>query len=258
MSVNTYLEGLASQLVLHENERESISTSLTTIECRLRSYFAFDESESTVRFGSFTRRTILPRNADSKSDIDLMVVFDNSAGYRPQTYLDRLKRFAEHYYSRSDVKQSSPSIVLELNRISFDLVPAYKDGLAYRIPQSATGWQWTDPNSFNSKLDSGNKDSGYRLKPVIRLLKHWNIQRNYRDVSSYELEEKIANELRYAYFACSSYTDYARKGFEAIRCITNCTRVSEAISAIDEALRYERNGMPFTAESEIKKVFPEL
>ena len=258
MSVNIFLEGLASQLVIHESERDSISTSLTTIESRLRSYFAYNGLENTVRFGSFARRTILPRKADSKSDVDLMVVFDNSAGYRPQTYLDRLKKFAEYYYSRSDIKQSSPSIVLELNHVSFDLVPAYKDALAYYIPQSATSWQWTDPNSFNSKLDSGNKDSGYKLKPVIRLVKHWNIQKNYRDISSYELEKKLADELRYAYFTCSSYTDYARKGLEAIRYITNFTRVSTAISAIDSALQYERDGMPYTAESEIKKVFPEL
>lgn len=258
MSVNSYLESLAGQLVIRESERESISTSLSTIESRLKSYFGYSELEETVRFGSFARRTILPRKADSKSDVDLMVVFDNSSDYRPQTYLDRLKRFAEHYYSRSDIKQSSPSIVLELNHISFDLVPAYRSGSSYYIPLSATDWQWTDPNGFNATLDSGNKDSGYKLKRVIRLLKHWNIQKNYRDISSYELEKKVAEELRFAYITCTSYTDYLRRGLEAIKYITDYSRVSKAISTIDDALRYERDGMPYTAESEIKKVFPEL
>lgn len=258
MSVNGYLESLASQLVIHDNERDSISTSLSTIETRLRSYFGYTELEETLRFGSFARRTILPRKADTKSDIDLMVVFDNSADRRPQTYLDRLKRFAEHYYSRSDIRQSSPSIVLELNHISFDLVPAYRCGFAYYIPQSATGWQWTDPNGFNSLLDSGNKGSGYKLKPAVRLLKHWNIRKNYRDISSYELEEKVAEELQCAHIACSSYTDYLKNGLGAIKYITDYSRVSRTIAVIDEALRYERGRMPYSAESEIKKAFPEL
>ena len=258
MSVNGYLESLASQLVIHDSERDSISASLSTIEFRLRDYFNYADIEETVRFGSFARRTILPRKADLKSDIDLMVVFDNSLNYRPQTYLDRLRRFAEHYYSRSEIRQSSPSIVLELNHISFDLVPAYSSSLAYYIPSTVTDWQWTDPSGFNSKLDSGNKASGYKLKPVVRLLKHWNIQKNHRDISSYELEKKVAEELQYACIACSSYTDYLKNGLSAIKYITDYSRVGRAINAIDEALRREGNGMPYLAESEIKKVFPKL
>lgn len=258
MSVNGYLEALASELVIHDSERDSISTSLSTIESRLRAYFGYTELKETVRFGSFARKTILPRKADSKSDIDLMVVFDNSSGYRPQTYLDRLKRFAEYYYRQSDIRQSSPSIVLELNHISFDLVPAYSSGFTYYIPSTATSWQWTDPNGFNSKLDSGNKSSGYKLKPVIRLLKHWNIQKNYRDISSYELEKKVAEDLQYAHIACTSYTDYLKNGLSAIKYITDYGRVDKALDVIDRALRYEQDGMPYSAAAEIKKAFPEL
>lgn len=43
------------------------------------------------KFGSFTRKTILPRSVDEKSDVDYMVVFADGGEYTPQTYLDRLK-----------------------------------------------------------------------------------------------------------------------------------------------------------------------
>jgi hypothetical protein len=45
---------------------------------------------------------------DYHSDIDYMVVLKED-GSVPQTYLDRIKRFAERYYNRSEIKQSNPS-----------------------------------------------------------------------------------------------------------------------------------------------------
>ena len=87
-------------------------------------------------------------------------------GYTPQTYLDRLKRFAEKYYANSDIKQSSPSLVLQLNHIKFDRVPALKQSYGgskipnrpkSRCPCSATrrpsGWsQKAEPTTFCGML----------------------------------------------------------------------------------------------------------
>lgn len=78
-----------------------------------------------------------------------MVVFEKG-GYNPQTYLDRLKRFVEQRYGSSEIYQSSPTIVLELNHIKFDLVPAlHQYGTTYNIPNGPSAWQSTNPNDFN-------------------------------------------------------------------------------------------------------------
>lgn len=74
MSVNTHLADLASNLVLSDSEKSSISASITTLESRLDAYFGSNITER-FQFGSNTRGTILPRKADSNSDIDYMVVF---------------------------------------------------------------------------------------------------------------------------------------------------------------------------------------
>lgn len=42
-------------------------------------------------FGSYVRGTILPRKVDEKSDVDIMIVFNNPYGYKPQTFLNKLK-----------------------------------------------------------------------------------------------------------------------------------------------------------------------
>lgn len=257
MSINNYLCDLASTLVLSDIEKNGINTSVETIKKRL-SYYSTNIVEKTV-FGSYTRGTILPRKADSNSDIDIMVVFSNPYLYQPQTFLNKLKDFAETYYTKSEIYQSSPTIVLELNHIKFELVPAYKNIYGtYRIPKNSSEWQDTYPNLFNNTLLECNKNNDYKIKPVIRLLKHWNIQKNYRDMASFKLEKEIADQMKYSYISCSSYTDYVKKALETIKYYTNCSRVDTAIKTINEAIDYEKTNMPYTALSTIKKVFPEV
>ena len=95
MTVNSYLSSLASELVLSSNEKTSINSSISTLEYRLELFFGSDILEK-FKFGSSTRDTILPRKADSNSDIDYMIVFDNYNNYQPQTYLNQLKRLRKN------------------------------------------------------------------------------------------------------------------------------------------------------------------
>ena len=79
MTVYTHLTTLVSELVLSDTEKISINTSITTLSSRLNTYFGNGIPEH-FQFGSNTRGTILPRKADSNSDIDYMVVFNTSDG----------------------------------------------------------------------------------------------------------------------------------------------------------------------------------
>jgi hypothetical protein len=261
MSVNSYLSDCASSLVLSETEKNSINTSINTLETRLDLYFGSDVKEK-FKFGSYPRVTILPRKVDENSDVDYMVVFDNSNNYTPQTFLDRLKRFAEAKYSTSEIYQSSPTIVLQLNNIKFELVPAYSGYGTYYIPDGKGSWMSTYPNAFNDKLTEANNNNSYKIKPLVRLIKHWNVNINYHDLTSYKIEEKIAYNMTYSYLYCSTYTDYAKKAFNEIKSLTYDTsilnRIDKALERIDQALKYEKDNMPNSALSEIKKVFPEV
>lgn len=257
MSVNSYLQSLGSTLVVTSNEKSSITTSINTIKYRLESYFGDDVIDKIV-FGSYTRETILPRKADENSDIDLMVIFKNPNNYKPQSFLNRLKKFAEVRYSTSEIYQSSPTIVLELNHIKFELVPAYIQYGLYYIPKNSSEWMYTNPNSFNDKLIECNKNNSYKIKPIVRLIKHWNIQNNYRSLSSYELENKIASEMMYAYLSCTSYTDYLKRALSELRTYYNTSSIDSSISKINEALKYENDNYPYTALNKIKEIFPEV
>ena len=193
MSVNSYLTQTAGQAIIRESEKESIQRSISTMQARLNNYFPNVLSRHLI-FGSYTRDTILPRTMDSNSDIDYMVVFSDGA-YKPQTYLGKLRRFVNYYYSSSEISQSHPTIVLSLNHIKFELVPATRSFLGgVQIPAKSSDyndWISTDPNDFNQTLTTANQTYQSMINPMIRLLKYWNAANN-RPFESFELEKMLA------------------------------------------------------------------
>jgi hypothetical protein len=259
MTVQSYLDSKASSAILSQTEKESINTSITTLSSRLESHF-YEEISEKFQFGSSTRGTILPRSMDSHSDIDYMIVFKDEDS-TPQTHLNRLKRFAEKYYSSSEIAQSHPTLVLKLNHIQFDLVPAIKSYVQeYRIPAPASSYQdWiaTSPNDFNTTLTSVNNQCNYKLKPAIRLLKYWNAESGYV-FNSYDLEKWVANQY---FYYCSSIKDYLFGCIEKLELEWNSAqwrknKLERAKSIVSNTKFYEENDMPATAEAEIEKLIP--
>lgn len=259
MSVNSHLNQCAYRSILRNSEKESIERSLGAIKVRLRRYFRNEIKRMPV-FGSYSRRTILPRRIDDRSDVDLMVVFSDS-GSKPQTYLDRLRRFAERNYYASEIYQSNPTIVLSLNHIKFELVPAidsWFNGLQIPAPASDfEDWITTNPTEFNEALEAKNKQTGSKLKPLIRLMKYWNATSGYV-FPSYELEQKL---VTYWFWNSKNLRDYFYNSFEYLDLgwysaqwkIDKLKRAKELVRSSKE---YELRQMPQSAEAQIIKLLP--
>jgi len=194
-NVNGYLTRLAGKAVLNGTEKISIGLSINALKQRLDSYFSGQLAETLI-FGSYSRGTILPRSLDERSDIDYMVVFSDG-NYRPQTYLDKLRRFVEMYYRSSEIVQSHPTIQLKLGHICFELVPATKDWFGgMKIPAKASdyvNWVDTDPIGFNATLVAKNQENGQLIKPLVRLIKYWNARNGY-PFESYALEQQVVSQ----------------------------------------------------------------
>lgn len=262
MSVNSHLTSLASALVLSETEKSGITTSISTLSSRLQSHFGTTITNH-FQFGSNPRGTILPRKADSNSDIDYMVVFNTATEgqKKPQTYLDRLKKFAETKYSTSEITQSHPTIVLTLNHIKFELVPAI-DNYGYNIPSPASSWsEWmsTDPVGFNKKLQDKNVAENSQIKPLVRLVKYWNARNNH-PYTSFSLERYIVGQ---SYYFCKSLSDYFYEFWSNFNYNYDDSQATKNL--VDNAKKYaksakdnENAGYAVTAENEIKKIVPAL
>lgn len=256
MSVLSYLQTRATGAVLSAAEQTSINTSISTLQTRLNTYFGTTVIDH-FRFGSSTRGTILPRAMDEHSDIDYMIVFAEGS-YTPQTYLDRLRRFVETYYSTSHIKQSSPTVVLQLNHIKFDLVPALKGHWTgiYQIPSGTSTWQDTNPNDFNTTLTAKNQAEFSLIKPTIRLAKFWNAQADYV-YDSFSFEKWIVAQY---YYPATNQKDYLFAVFDKQTAIQSAQwrndRISRAKQIIENVRKYERDNKPASAEAEVKKLIP--
>lgn len=178
----------------NETERENIKGSLGQLEKVLKDRLGNNVKEF-IRFGSFTRNTILPRKYDPNSDVDLMVVFNTSEGKKtPGTYRKNLLDVVSAAYPNSISKKDFPVIKLELTNIMFDIVPAYCEeywGKTYYIPGSNDNWQGTTPNDINKDLSDKNQSYGNNIvRNIIRLCKHWNAGVGYA-YDSYGMEKWI-------------------------------------------------------------------
>lgn len=202
-NLNSYLTDIASKLIIRDSEKEKIKVSTDSIKQKISRYFGNDVSKVII-FGSYSRNTILPRKVDEKSDIDIMIVFSDKS-YKPQTYLNKLRTFVNHYYHSSDIKQSNPTIVLSLNHIRFELVPTITEYTYleyYKIPSIASDyldWIETKPNDFNDDLVKINNARYSLIKPLIRVMKYWNAKNGYI-FESYLLEKEIVRIHQTSYF----------------------------------------------------------
>jgi len=212
MTVSSYLNSLAGNLIIRDSEKESIRRSFNTLESRLKSYFG-SEISFVLKFGSYHRETILPRQYDYNSDVDVLIKFSDQS-YQTQTYLNKLRRFAEYKYSTSEISQSNPTIILKLNHIKFELVPCidaeWYQSESYKIPSKASDYQqWllASPFDFNNSLVARNRLFDYKIKPLIRVLKRWNVNTRYSKIyDSFILENKIV-DFNFSY-QNSSIKDY--------------------------------------------------
>jgi len=257
MSVLSHLQNTADSIKILDSERTAIDTSIRSLSTKLSSYF--DNIESKFVFGSYDRKTILRRSIDANSDVDYMIVFSDGNSWAPQILMNRLKRFAEAKYSRSEIYQSSPTVVLELNHIKFELAPAYKSWGTLYIPAPASDysdWISSYPNTLKDDLNEKNRNNQYLIRKLVRLMKYWNVN-NGKVYSSYELEKYVIEK---SYWFCSNLKEYFYHAVEGLPTWNlpqyKEDKVDRLKKIIEQTKQYERDDMPYTAETEIKKAIP--
>lgn len=242
LSINSILEKKASTFYISfgSSEQIKIDKSVETLKARIFSHF-FSQVQSIIEFGSYKRDTILPRTIDENSDVDLMIIFNHSnIQVTPASYRNYLYKFCNSSYSSSQIYRDQPTVVLELDHIKYDLVPAYKEQYSlllpekYFIPENDSNWIETNPTQFNNELTRINVQHNSNIKKLIRLLKAWNAKVGY-PLSSYKLESEVVN---CSYFYCKTLEDYF---FYFIDSITeyrfNNTNTQQKIAALKENKR---------------------
>lgn len=266
MSSKKYLEKLNFRILELNNEsKKSVETSVSNLESHLKNWDKFDTVVEYKAFGSFVRETNLPKCIDSTADVDYMIVF-NTTDKKPQTYLNYVKEFLDLKYPHSKRYQDHPTIALDLNNIKFEIMPAIqlwgKVFPGYNIPAPVSvvlEWTNTYPQKLHEDLDKADKRNDGMLRPVIRLIKYWNVL-NGKILTSFRIEEYVINHV---FLGCN---DLAAYFLEAARFLAQAEALSDYkrqklygfTSKIEQAIRCRNLWDDVSAEVLLRKMLPEL
>lgn len=256
-----------SQRINEEKGKEemTILSSLYTLKTHLNNWPKAGEIQEHHEFGSFVRGTKLPKSIDPDTDIDYMVVFDSSR-FKPQTYIDKIREFANMYYSSSTIHQDHPTMVIDLGNVRFEIIPAVKMYGAsysrYNIPaphQSILQWIDTYPEEIEHSLNESNRCNNFMLKPLIRLLKYWNVT-NGKILTSYKIEQYVSSHV---FRGCCNIEDYFMEGASWLSMAQPLTdvkrqKVRALQLALSEIRRLKQNGQEALAVLQLRSVLPYL
>jgi tetratricopeptide (TPR) repeat protein len=163
--------------------------------------------------GSYDRDTII-RPLD---DIDIFSVL-NREGWedeykqlpKPQDVLSKFKKYLNGIaIYEGKVRQDRPCVTIRLSDKNFDIMPSFEQlGGGYLIPNfDLSGWTYTYPEQLYDNLEAVHKQCNYKVKQIIKAVKHWNRGLD-KLIPSYHIEEVAIN-----IFILNDFKNY-REGIE--------------------------------------------
>jgi hypothetical protein len=169
--------------------------------------------ENTFTNGSYDRDTII-RPLD---DIDIFAVLkreDWEDEYQqlpsPQSVLTKIRNYLNGIaVYEGKVRQDRPCVTIRLSDKDFDILPSFpQTGGGYMIPKhDLTGWTYAYPEQLSDQLEAAHKQRNYKVKQIIKAVKHWNRGID-KLIPSYHIEEAAIN-----IFSINSFINY-REGIE--------------------------------------------
>lgn len=167
MTVARAFDDLRRSLELTQDERSKADAQQKVV----RETFGNVETFLT---GSFARGTaIRPLH-----DVDLFVVLAQPVSHDPSKVLGDVHGvLARKFPNTRIIHPQNRSVHIEFSGsgIEFDVVPAHKVGDVYMIPdRERNHWIRTNPRLHEEKAICANRQCGDKLKPLIKMAKHWN------------------------------------------------------------------------------------
>ena len=189
-TVAAAFEDLQGRLALTTKQREVAAGRLRN----LREIFRppnFVVATAPWAIGSYGRETIIR----PERDIDIMVALDYPA-YKdrydndPKGMLRWVRDRLSSAYRNTRVGRSEMTVHLALGEgLEVDLVPAFhRSGGGFLISNGRGGWLATNPPHHDQIMTNANVRTGSRLKPLVRVMKAWNVWGNGGRLRSFHLE----------------------------------------------------------------------
>lgn len=190
---------LQGRLALTPNQRAIAAGRVASLKTFFTTNYVVAKEPWAI--GSYGRETIVR----PERDIDVMValsVDDYWARYQfdSANFLRWLRDGLNRQYASTQVGVRGMTVHLALGEgLEVDLVPGfYRNGGGFYIANGAGGWQSTNPPFHDDLMTNANVRLGGQLKPLVRVMKAWNITGNYGYLRSFHLEMMVEQMWRSA------------------------------------------------------------
>jgi hypothetical protein len=192
MTVTEAFTIFKSELELPERKQDQAASAQKEIRLEVAKQIYIHDSFLS---GSYARHTKI----DPLKDIDVILIHNQyrtqlatgGNGIFPSQAIETLAGAVRQAYPSATLEKQSRSVNVKLpqHSFSFDLVPAWlRDPDGYWIPDTDTGgWLPTDPDAHAGLLTTANTVSKLKLKPLIKMAKHWS-RNNYNLLRSFHIE----------------------------------------------------------------------
>jgi hypothetical protein len=193
MTVSEAFDTFKSQLELPDRKQKEAADAQKEMRERVSLYLPIENSFLT---GSYARHTKI----DPLNDVDVFLVRNTSrtgvstdgSGIFPGVALDQVRDAVARAYPReATIKKQNRSVNLQIAGLplGFDLTPAWlrtPDG--YWIPDTdSSSWIPSYPEVHAGMMTTANERSDGKLKPLIKMVKHWS-RNNYDRLCSFHIE----------------------------------------------------------------------
>lgn len=173
-----------SRLELDPKEQQNASERHTEIRSHLKTKFAIENDFLTGSYARWTKTKPL-------KDVDIFCPLgDKEKHYRdeaPSVVLTAFHDALAEKYGASKVSKQRRSCTVDFGVgvdeedktgykiLSVDVVPAFKDGEDYEIPDADEGhWIKTNPKIHAEKAVAAQRAYSDQWKAIVRMLKYWN------------------------------------------------------------------------------------
>ena len=180
ITVNEAFRTFRTRLETTDTEGATASRRQRRLREQLDAALEIDEDFLT---GSYVRHT----KTKPLRDVDIMIVLANTSylDRHPREILEEIRTVLAGYYGESRVCTDRRAVRIDFGAervddlddeiVTFDVVPAFKNGENYLIPDDVLGtWVPTNPKVHAELATAANKAFDDQWKPLVKMIKRWN------------------------------------------------------------------------------------
>jgi hypothetical protein len=122
--------------------------------------------------------------------------FDARAGNIQSQLLQEMKQVLLSTYPQSDIRGDGQVVVVGFNTITVEVVPAFRVGDTFIIPDTNNGGRWktADPWAEMARLQSADTIFRGNVRSLSKILKHWKAEKSVT-LPSFAIEQMVTDFL---------------------------------------------------------------